>query len=205
MKKNNKETSVFDKANQKILAERYREGLIPVWKGDEHMINWCVKHVALFVPICNGKYILSIDKCGIEKDFCFGYSSCGQGPTFEENNKNMENVRANLIKYFLDKNLAPINNMIESLEDILNDKSCTRIMHHVHYYSAPDDSPVHDFGLYRYYDIPTDGSIPMEKEDIQILLDGYKIFKQMFEKKLETYVKKYDLRKVRVRSYWIDE
>ena len=202
----------FTKESQKELKEILKNELEIVWTGkkgvDSKMVDYGVKSNAYVVPICNGKYILDLDKEKIETEFWFGESDMGQGLSHNENTERMKNVRENFEDYFLETNLSSINDRINKLEDILHDKSTLNICHYLPYYSSKEDSVLRGFGFYSdygaSYERKPNGAIDFSKEDVKILLTAYKIYKEDFTKKLFTYLKKYGLKKLHIHSYWID-
>jgi len=201
----------FTKESQKELKEMLKSELQIVWTGkkglDSKMVDYGLKTNAYVVPICNGKYILDLDKQKIETEFWFGESDMGQGPSHDENTERMERVKDNFEDYFLDKNLSSINNTIQKLEDILHDKSYLNVCHYLPYYSSKEDSILRGFGFYSEYgpyNRKPEGGIDFSKEDVKILLTAYKIYKEDFTKKLFSYLKRYGLKKLHIHSYWID-
>ena len=201
--------SVFSKESQKELRERYMNGQIEVWRGDEKMVKFCTKEAAYIIPICGGKYLLSIDKEKIDTEFWFGESDCGQGLSHDENAKRMSDVRHNIEDYFIEHNLRSINSMIETLEEILSTSTSKKIEHHLAYYSSPEDNCIHNYSFYDPYSWngntkPSEGGEDMTKKDISLLLDAYKIYKEDFIKRLHTYLLKFGTKKLYIHSYWID-
>lgn len=195
---------IFSKEVQNELKARYEVGLQEVYKKDSDMIPWCLKQVVLFVPICGGKYIVTLDKPSIQSEFWFGESDCGQGPSHEENVKHMNGVRFMIEDYFMEVNLSGIDRRIEALKESLKECPDKTVRHFVHYWRSSADSPIHDFRIYNYYETQYEkDSMEMGKEDIELLLEAYDIFRAKFQKRLETYLKRFS-NKLHVRSYWMD-
>ena len=199
---------IFEKDYQQDLKCRYLVGLMKIWRREDDVdfINKLMSNIAVFIPICGGKYILTIDKPSIQKEFFFGYSDIGQGPSFEENQKTMDNVKANLVEYFKRRNLENIDSKIATFENILNGASDRKLIHGLKYNSSPIDSPIHGFGI----EDPHSGAVMFawesyfEEADIKNLIYGYKFYRELVEKKLDSYLKTYGTKKIIVRSYWID-
>jgi len=80
---------IFDKEYQDRLKRKYEAGLREAWSNDERMVKYDMSKIAYLVPICDGKYIISLSKPTLEKEFHFGYSDMGQGLSYEENNERM--------------------------------------------------------------------------------------------------------------------
>lgn len=199
---------IFEKEYQDKLKIRYSNGLIPIWKGDHKMIDYCMRTILYLVPICGGKFIIPIEKTNIEKDFVFGESDLGQGPSPEENQKIMDSVRKNLPEYFKNRNLRTWNSIIASIEEILDGVTpYMKPQYYLHYISSPADSPIYGFCLYnelRGEKVVTGETFDMTTEDLKIVLEGYKMGRAAMEKKIDSYLKKYGTKKLHVSSYWID-
>ena len=101
----------LNKKFQQELKERYAVAMKAVWGNSQKMIDYCVKQAAVFIPVANNG-IAVIDKPHIETDFYFGYSDCGQGLSYEENNERVNHVSDNLAEYFVNYNLRDINEKI---------------------------------------------------------------------------------------------
>ena len=118
----------------------------------------------------------------------------------------MDNVRANLVEYFKRRNLENIDSRIATYENILNGASDKKLLHGLKYNNSPTDSPIHGFGI----EDPHSGAVMFaweryfEEADIKNLIYGYKFYRELVEKKLDSYLKTYGTKKIIVRSYWID-
>lgn len=199
---NKSSNSVFSKEYQKKLAELYRIGLAETW--DEHMINWCLKQAAYFVPINDGKGIIAIDKHHIETQFYSGYSDIGQGMSYEENNKYMKDVNDSIEEYFINANMSSINSIINRLQEIIDGSTSYKIVQRGHYTRQSVECCVRSFEVYHYWDSVPSDSEELSIEDVKTLLEGYKLYKVDYKKRLITYLKKYGRKHIRMSSYWID-
>ena len=200
---------VFEKDFQNFLKNKYKNSLINIYNNDDKMIKYAMNKIAYLIPICYGKHIICIEKPSLKKDFYFGYSDIGQGLSYEENNKVMDEFKKNLEQNFRESNLSNIDSMINDLVSIKDNKSSTKIMHYVKYYSDKDsfdDSVIHDFG----FDDPWRGKSfsgegrELNVNDIKTLIYGYEYLKEYMNKKIDAYIKKYGTSKLHVSSYWID-
>ena len=102
--------------------------------------------------------------------------------------------------------MSDIEDKIKQLKEIYNGKSCCQAMHGLHYYSCPEDSKLHGFRFFdKYRDYAGDTKLTeMTKKDLKLYIEAWQLYKEIFFKKLETYIKKYDLKHVGIHSYWID-
>ena len=191
---------------KKELKEKYLIGLGDIWKNDQKMIDYNMKNLAYVIPICKGNVFLEIGKQKIETEFWFGESDCGQGLSHDENSKRMKNVRDNFEDYFINENLSSVNRTIDTLKEIIKGSTYKKATHYTHYWKGPKDSPIHDWSFYDDYHNtkPNCKCEDLSIEDLKIILTGYQLFKEDFTKKLYTYLRKYGLTKLHIRSYWID-
>ena len=180
--------------DQKELKAQYAEALKEVWR-DQKMIDYCIKKAAYIVPMDNGD-IVEIEKPSIETRFCFGYGYCGisseedrrRAASAEEYARTNEN-------YFMEENLKGINERIEALE------SGKPIYKFVNYSGCGEDNKIKTIRICRYLSQTPEyepwawsglkGLAEITQEERENLINGYKIVKEQFEKRLRTYLKKY--------------
>lgn len=208
MKQSKSINKVFSKEYQNMLKLQWENALKEIYGNDPKMIKWCMSNISYLVPICGGKYIVELSKPNITSEFWFGESDMGQGPSHEENNKIMNNVRMSIEDYFKEENLSGIDNDMSKIKDIIAGKSNLTINHYLNYYRSNKDSVIHTFNFYNPYscyaaDCKPTGSVEMEKKDMKLLLEAYKLHRERFETRLDAYLKKYR-NKLHIRSYWID-
>lgn len=198
--------NVFSKESQNELKVLWRKGIEDVWKGDSSMVEWEMKQLTYIIPICGGKYMIELTKPSITTEFWFGESDCGQGPSHDENNVNMNTVRFMIEDYFMDYNLKSIDKMINNLKDIINGKTEMKAQHYIHYYGCPENSPIHGLCFWDpWHGNSVSGeSWDLDKNDVELVLKAYELQRERFVKRLEGYLKKYGAKKLRVCSYWID-
>lgn len=197
---------------QKELKEMYMNIIkTEVWE-DEHMQNFAKKKCAYVVQFSNGD-IADIEKPSIKKDFCFGAGS--YGTCTNEEMKDAENMAALARKseqYFKEQNLKKIDSDIEDLEKCLSsyEYECYT---YTHYMGQPDNSKLKAFAVVRTGYNPE--FTPMRwinckdikklgADDIQKIIDGFKEVRKAFEKRINTYLKRYGTTKVNSWSYICD-
>lgn len=197
---------------QKELKEMYMNIIkTEVWE-DEHMQNFAKKKCAYVVQFSNGD-IADIEKPSIKKDFCFGAGS--YGTCTNEEMKDAENMAALARKseqYFKEQNLKKIDSDIEDLEKCLSgyEYECYT---YTHYMGQPDDSKLKAFTVVKTGYNPE--FTPMRwinckdikrlgADDIQKIIDGFKEVRKAFEKRIDTYLKRYGTTKVNSWSYICD-
>lgn len=198
---------------QKELKAAYTEELKKAWNDDE-MVKYCSKSTA-FVIEHNGA-LYGIEKPKIETSFCFGYGINGIADTEQERTAEaMAEAARKSKEYFINQNLENLNRWIKSLQKILDDMgknwaegSHPRYMIETgeHYGGQKEDCRL------RYYSIVdtfntfngTMGKICNDTELIKKLIAGYKEVKTEFIKRLNAYLKRYGMSKVKTWSYLSD-
>lgn len=187
---------------QKELKTAYAEILSSeVWKGDQKMVDFCVKEAAYIVELTNGDIVV-IQKPRIKKNFCFGYSDS----RYDTEDFDRANAAASHAKtstdYFLSENLADIDKTI----DILESKEWNILDYHIciPYYTQPENSKLKSLHAYYWHDEHGQKSPRLEGADRERVLEGYRAVRASFEKRLHTYLKKYGMSQVNTWSYWQD-
>lgn len=201
----------------------YEAEVDKVWDR-KNMRDFCRKESLVTVLLHSG-IVFSISKRKIETDFCFGYSSCGQGPEHSEAIKEADKARESEA-YFIRENLRPYTDMIHEL-DLAKDpgsalprfpilcktyeqKSENLFSVHVYDWNSVERSfsdginAVREHkgervtGLYNTFYIPT-------AEDLEIIRAAYQKAADLHEKKVRAYLKRYGLSKLHVWTYWLDD
>ena len=196
----------LSKEAQKELIARYRVALEDAWTGinrrtrqpqvDQHMVDFCINDTAVVVPLHDGM-ITVISKPRIEKDFCFGYSDCGQGPTHKEMSEEMDGARSNLAEYFIERNLEAFD---RRYAELMVDSEWNPIVLGGKYYSQSKSNLLRS--------ITTDhieNPEPTTAEDRENFRAAVKFVREGFVKRLNAYLKRYGTSKMKTWSYWIDD
>lgn len=159
------------------------------------------KYVAA-VEFTPGRYLLFAKK-EIEKSFCFCYSDLGQGPTQEEAIKEESSVN---VKYVKARNM-------EYWQSIQADIDTGKIR----IWAGKDDENNHTDHITteRHFRTYIDGGrnsdcyVSISKEhDPAVYKKIEKCFayaKDLFEKKVDSYLKRYGVSKIKTWTYWMDE
>lgn len=154
------------------------------------------------IKLSNGQYIL-FEKPRIKTSFCFGYGDYLRATEEAENRANdMANYASTNSDYFMNENLKELNKKIELVEN--NDELYTVS-------SIPKEQQL----LYTNYitkermmrDYRDNNNllcIKLTDEDRTLLLQTLYSEKIKFEKRLNTYLKKYGLSKLNVWTYLRD-
>lgn len=200
----------LSKPAQKELRAKFETALRDVWKTrkgevDEHMVKFCLGDVAVVVPLSNGRLVV-IDKPRIEKDFCFGWSSCGQGATYEECNKTHDAVRADLANYFKEQNIEGFDRRYKDYVEADRCGEFDQLNTNAHYNSQSEDNPLCHLNFNnREWPELDKGSKPITAEDLHNFVEAVKFVRADFAKRIDTYLKKYGTKKLRTWTYWVDD
>lgn len=170
-----------------------------VWGNDQKMVEWCIKNHS-GIKLSDGKVIM-FDKPNIDTNFCFGYSTCGQGPEYDECMNTYNDYQNHKAEWFILSNLQQYDRMYrlpEIEEDLVLSRSCGDIW---------------NFYWVSEYRMPSflDRNFRMEfvvsknENDIDLIKRAISAHKQQFVKRLESYVKRYGTSKLRSWTYWMDE
>lgn len=171
------------------------EGIISRIRVSEKYFRNATKHIAKV-----GEGFIAIPKEIIETDFCFGWSSIGQGAEFEDALKS--EARANSDEsYFINENLKRINKDIENVKNLdvyIYPKYCvcnadSKILS----YSYPSRE-YWDNSIYKNRRKATE-------EERNSIINALEAEKADFVKRLNTYLKKYGLSKLHTWTYCCDD
>jgi hypothetical protein len=188
---------------QKELKQMFEDILRKdVWRGSERMVQHCLKESAYVVELQNGD-IITISKPRIETSFCFGYSDSPYDNKDYDRANNMADHASKNENYFMEQNLKDIDNTISRLEGKKhnNYEYYTRIS----YTGQPENSKLKSLNqIGRFDNVDIAKYKKLEETDRERIIDGYKIVREDFLKRLKTYLKKYGLSKVKTWSYWKD-
>lgn len=198
--------------NQKELKEKYMDIIkTEVWKNNEKMQEFARKESAYIVELSNGN-IISIDKPRIQTSFCFGmgmYATYTQ-EEFEAAEGLVEKARTET-SYFMNENMKQITEKIVALEKAKNGKrECYTF---IAYSGQPETSDLMGYCTVNIFDNPKYAAYrwadlhavrKLDANDIQLIIDGLEDVAKKFEKRLNTYLKRYGLDKLNVWTYCVD-
>ena len=197
------------------LNEKLRAAFGDVWKKSPKMVEYNMNDTAAACQLSNGM-ILTTDKQRIEKNFCFGYSTCGQGPEHDEASEAADEARN--AEYFYRKNMKWYENRLEQIDGqeyypLLYPK----------YYSQSETNPLREVCFVRLWDLldrinydemKPGATLTDKRGDIVYIptQDDMNRIRAMYteaslkhEKKVRAYLKRYGVSKVRTWTFWLDE
>lgn len=187
---------------QKELKAMYQEILAnEVWKSSPDMVDYCLKEAAHIVELTNGDIIV-IEKPRIETRFCFGYSDSRYDTEDYDRANAMADHAKKSQEYFIEENMKDINRTIGEMEGTIHHSYEYRLR--VKYTGQTEGSKLKSLEVCRWGDEYAKKYPEISAEDLQRVVEGYKVVKASFEKRLNTYLKRYGMSKVKTWSYWQD-
>lgn len=174
-----------------MTKEEIREMFIPVWGNSKRMLDYCVKEFS-DIAIIDGKRVL-FTKPRIETSFCFDDSFDYDGAV------RMADHARTSEDYFRKENLKQFDELLESIDDWRMETFIVpRYREDAHIYT-PRWAYKYDLDDYpsRYADW-----IKLTDEGKEILRQAIIKEKEKFKKRVNTYLKRYGLTKVKSWTYW---
>lgn len=188
-------TTIFETKSQKELKEQYKTLLNDVWGNSEKMINYCAKKADVIVKTESG-FFIEVEKEDIETSFCFGYHDSRYDTESFDNANKMAAYAKKSESYFLEENLKSLKNKIQNLKE--KDLFVTN-----HYYKQNNDLLKTVIAL-KSWEKPEADYIKLSDEDKKLVIEAHEIELQKFEKRLNTYLKRFGTSKLHTWSYWLD-
>lgn len=195
---------------QKELKAEYTEELAKAWDSPR-MIKYCANQAAHIIEYNNKLY--SIEKPAIHTRFCYGFGFCGVSNEEEEAAANaMARKAEEDVEYFKAENLRGLEEKIKQLENIVEEMGHNwaegshpryMIKTGAHYTGQTPDCKLEYFCIEDTFN-SLGGTICYDVEFVRALIAGHQEVKKAFEKRLNTYLKRYGLSKVESWSYLSD-
>ena len=209
------------KVDKELLRSEYEKD----WSGNERMVDYCVNKVAAMAVLPCGD-VVTVDKQGIETSFCFGES----GYDADDASRMAYHAKTNE-EYFKRENMRRFESEVRALEGVLaSDDLVDResgYLWEMAVVSANERAEgchlkelcwerVTDVidacgGSCRLVEVP--GRVleirgvkrrVLTREEIGLILEAVKSAAAAHEKKVDSYLKRYGLSKVRSWTYWRD-
>lgn len=181
-----------------MLAKQYGK----VWGDDEKMVEHCVKSASGYIRF--GRELLVMDKPHIKTEFCFGE----HGYDYDEVAEECDRARSD-VERFKRENIA-WNCKAQRHLDEMEDGRREPYIFLKHYYSQPDDCPLcyvqwcSEFDSRDAYDLKSKPNRKMTDEEQSRFKEFCEDEVAKFEKRLDTYLKRYGLSKCHFWTYWAD-
>lgn len=184
----------------KELKEKFIEEIKKHWDSPS-MQKWCIGELSNGYELQNG-FLIEFTKPRIKKNFCFGAGYNGVTTEDEWKHANyMVNVANTSEAYFIKENF---NENFENIERILNSDEKIYFLHYDRSYGDVSHLKTEKYMLLYATEKEKSIAIQLPKIDIEGLKTVLEEEKQKFQKRLNTYLKKYGLSKVNSWSYISD-
>lgn len=200
------------KADDKALLEEYMAEIRKAYEGDTSMLDYHRKRFSGAVRLENGGIVV-FEKPSIDTAFCFH----DEGPDYELY-EDVTKTKDTLRDYFLSRNLGPMTRETEALE-----KNCRSdegdyqpgyyckdwYLYRVSYSSQKEPLNVWKYVALSHMDSEQHASWykdlqPMGDADRRAIAEGMRREREKFDKRLQTYLKRYGTSKIRTWTYWAD-
>lgn len=191
-----------DKAEQESLKNEYRSELIKENIYDRgEMLDYHMSNIGRIFKV-NGAYY-EIEKPSIKTSFCFAYGQNGISTTEEIDNAYncTKAVRNDKGEYFKKENLERIDSLLKDLE---NDSYKFYTVNH--FYKCSEDSAIRQISCHRHYEPvnTSNGERELTAEEREAYIKALNIVRNDFEKRLNTYLKRYGTSKLNTWTYLSD-
>jgi len=190
---------------QKELKEKYKQFLVEYWQ-DEKMIKHCLGEVSYIVELSDGS-IIPLEKPKLKTSFCFGYGYCGVSDEedFQDAYRMSNHAKTNE-DYFRNENLKDINDKLKAIQ-----KDYVVIYLHNHYISQTNKD-LRTYSIFNEWDTKDNNFMlknliepqRLSQEDVSKIIAGLEEVKKLHIKRINTYLKKYGLSKVKSWTYLCD-
>lgn len=187
------------------LADVIRAEFSRVWGKDQKMIDFCCGEISRASALEND-LVMIWKKQKIETSFCFGES----GYDYDEAQQQAEHARSSEA-YFKRENLKEYDAIIAALEgNGTGYYSNAQPYIRKESYIRAGDLRLCNVVFYRpadFYNMTESEKarirLPYDSE-LETIREGYKEERAAMEKRLDSYLKRYGLSKVRAWTYWLD-
>lgn len=184
--------------SKETIQEWFDEVIQKKWGNSKSMVAYCQKKCSDVFKSHSG-YLVEFEKPDIKTRFCFGHGFCGI--TTKEDTENAfacaDKARKD-IQYFLNENLAKYKEWLELLE---SDETLFLLSS----YSGTKACSIRTESYLWQYQYEKDRVVEeLNEEDKKNLKEIILSEKAKFEKRLNTYLKRYGLSKIHSWTYLVD-
>lgn len=199
--------------SDKALLEVYMQEILKAYdETDKSMLDYHRKCFSGAVRLENGGIVV-FEKPSIDHEFCFH----DEGPDYEFY-KEVTKTEDSLKEYFIGRNLGDMDETIEALDlnchfpegEYHSGYYCHDwYIHRVGYSSQKEPLNVWKYVALSGWDKEQHASWykdlqPMTDGDRKAIADGLRRERMKFEKRLQAYLKRYGVSKIRTWTYWAD-
>ena len=175
-----------------------RAEMVKVWGDDLHMVEWACKNGTPY--ILSGDEFFVIDKPKIKTRFCFGYQTDYSGHEYDD----AENLRercAKSVDYFRAKNTQPFTDILCRLKD-----TSERAYKQIHYRRGEKQMSIaipYNRDAYERMN-RANALTELTESERAAVVAAYETELSKLNKRLDNYLKRYGLSKLKTWTYWQD-
>jgi hypothetical protein len=208
-----KKASLYPKGVNIALAEEYMEEERKIWKDSKTMLAFTREKVYDIIKLENGA-LVPFEKPEIETSFCYGY---GIGITSQEASDAADVARKS-VEHFMHANLDGLDELIKQAKTLKGkyDKDLVPYFRRASFYNVEEgtlnfgdvvflDPYMSDFELCKWNISSLDELYKLTDNDRKNYIAMLERVRASFKKRLDTYIKRYGLKKLHVWTYWADE
>lgn len=159
--------------------------------GNDRMNEWVVKNTAEVIKLSDGK-LLGFDKPRVETHFCFH----DEGAEYELY-KDLHASENRMKSYFMSENMKQYDELLNRLEGKKDEYSTFRLCLYNYRNGNYKLTWMSGFNLDEYH-------IELNEKDLPQVLAVVKKLRADFEKRLNTWWKRYGVDKLKTWTYWAD-
>lgn len=177
-----------------------RAEMVRVWGDDLRMVAYECKHSTPYM--INESEFIAIARREIKTRFCFGYSTDYSGHEYEDA-ENLREKCANSVQYFRRKNMEELAGLIEHLKD-----GSRKAYKYIYYQQGERQMKIfmpYNRDAYERQKLATPEIAELTGNERAAVIAGYENEQSKLNKRLDTYLKRYGLSKLRTWTYWRDE
>lgn len=199
-----------NKENKAQLMNGYLNEMRKKYAEDGEMLEYYRKTAGQIVQLTNGGFFV-VPKSVIQTSFCFGYHTDYSGEEWA-NAESSRRAFLSSTQYFKAENLRGLD---EKISKFKNNETFV-VLRRVSYYGESEPLNVYKcetldgWTFKKKFDLDAISPADIKKycigaEDLAIIIQAYEAERNAFNKRLDTYIKKYGTSKLKTWSYWLDE
>lgn len=165
-----------------------------VYKNDKSMIDYHLKNLSNVHMFDDERFVV-FKKKSLKTRFCFGYSDCGQGSSFEKAQE-LSNKAERDAEIFIKENLEDIESTIKEFKE--NDVYIIG----THFNKGKNQINLCSDWNMRYHS--RENSEKISEKDKLAIIAILEEEKAKMLKRINTYLKRFGLSKIRSWSFWMD-
>ena len=176
-----------------------RAEMVKVWGDNLHMLEYCCKNGTPY--ILSGDEFIVIDKPEIKTRFCFGYQTDYSGHEYDDAERLRERC-AKSVEYFRTKNTQPFTDILCRLKD-----TSERAYKQIHYRRGEKQMSIampYNRDAYERMNRANTLTELTESERAAVVA-AYETELNKLNKRLDNYLKRYGLSRLKTWTYWTDE